>query len=78
MDDNALITHLDQMELRLRTDLAEIRQDVKDVAATTANHGPRLDAVEKQTKWIWGSAGSAFVTMCGAFVKHVLGGGHGH
>lgn len=76
MEDNVLVAHLDQMELRLRTDIAEVRSDFKKVAADTAELTPRVDAVERQTRWIWGSAGSGFLTMLGVFVSH-LWGSHG-
>jgi len=70
-----IIAHLDAMEGRIRLDIQEVRTDVKKVSEVAANHEPRLEAVEKQTKWIWGSAGSGFLTMIAVFAKHVLLGG---
>lgn len=72
-----IIAHLDAVESRIRGDIAEVRKDVKENAIQTAGHEERLAAAERQVKWIWGSAGSSFLTMVGVFTKHLLGAGHG-
>ncbi len=68
-----IIAHLDAMEGRLTTAIAEVRKDTKLTAELTAKHDVRLEHLETQQKWIWSAFGGATLTALGAAVGHFLG-----
>lgn len=75
MADLDLIAHLDQMERRLRDDMAEIRTGQTDVVKATAGLEPRVRHLEGRARVMEGIFGTAFLTLCGTFWAHLTKGG---
>lgn len=68
-----ILLHLDAMEARIRSDIAEVRKDSQRTAELAAMHTVRLDHAEQQLRWIWGGFGSALLGLLTAVGTHLLG-----